>query len=106
MLTDDPAIWAAPRLEKMPEAESGPEDSFESRLAAFTASYGLSEQETRVMEMLAQNRSPEEIAAFLTVKTSTVRTYITRLRQKTGTHSRAALMARYAAHDPAADSIQ
>ncbi len=72
------------------------------RLAAFAATHGLSEQETLVMEMLAQGRSSEEIAGALAVKTSTVRTYVVRLMRKTGTDSRAALMARYAAHDPAA----
>lgn len=72
------------------------------RLAAFAATHGLSEQETLVMEMLAQGRSSEEIAGALAVKTSTVRTYVVRLMRKTGTDSRAALMARYAAHHPAA----
>ncbi|MDR1241764.1 MAG: helix-turn-helix transcriptional regulator [Deltaproteobacteria bacterium] len=84
---------------------AGDEDALHpDRLAAFAAAYGLSEQETLVMKMLAQRRSSEEIATILNVKAVTVRTYISRLMHKTGAGSRAALMARYAVHSPAVDS--
>ncbi|MDR2893605.1 MAG: LuxR family transcriptional regulator [Deltaproteobacteria bacterium] len=87
----------------MPDTE--PHDasmSEEARLAAFAISYGLSEQETKVMEMLAQRNSSKEIAMHLNVEEVTVRTYIARMMKKTDTHKRAELMARYAAQNSAA----
>ncbi|MDR2893070.1 MAG: helix-turn-helix transcriptional regulator [Deltaproteobacteria bacterium] len=120
LLTKKPELWALPRTENMTgtatEPASGPTTHpsgpaqeiaaihpalHASHLAAFAAAYGLSEQEIRVMDMLAQNRSTNDIATALAVKTSTVRTYIVRLMDKTGSGNRAALMARYAAYSAA-----
>jgi DNA-binding CsgD family transcriptional regulator len=75
--------------------------SEEARLAAFAISYGLSEQEAKVMEMLAQRNSSKEIATFLNVEEVTVRTYIARMMKKTDTRKRVELMARYAAQNSA-----
>jgi DNA-binding CsgD family transcriptional regulator len=70
-------------------------------LDAFAASYGLSMQEMTVMGMLAQQHSTEAIAKSLGVTENTVRTYVRRLRQKTGTDNRTALVALFASEVPA-----
>ena len=59
-----------------------------SGLAAFVREHGLSEQEERVMVMLAQGRSTGEIAAGMGCKSPTIRTYVHRLFKKTGAASR------------------
>lgn len=100
LLAREPELWAVPPAgfqEKMPEPKTEPELSHEARLADFAATYGLSERETLVMDMLTQGRSSEEIAAALAVTANTVRTYVRRLMHKTGTDNRAELLARYSA---------
>jgi DNA-binding CsgD family transcriptional regulator len=89
----------------MPDA--GARDSAEPEaLDAFAVSYGLSKQEMTVMGMLAQQHSTEAIAKTLGVTDNTVHTYVRRLRQKTGTHNRAALMAFFSSKVPASLEIE
>jgi len=79
-----------------------------ARLAAFAASYGLSKQEMQVMEMLAENRSTEDIAKALGVADSSVRTYVRRMLRKTGTNDRAQLKALFFVEftlDPAKSAV-
>ena len=75
-------------------------------MAVFARDYGLSEQEEKVMAMLAQGLSTDEIAGGMGCKNATIRTYVHRLFKKTGTSSRrellAALAARAAGEDGAA----
>lgn len=62
-------------------------------MAAFAREYGLSEQEERVMAMLASGRSTDEIAVGMGCKNATIRTYVHRLFKKTGAASRRELVA-------------
>ena len=62
-------------------------------MAVFAREYGLSEQEERVMVMLAEGRSTDEIAGGMGCKNATIRTYVHRLCKKTGTSGRRELMA-------------
>ena len=71
------------------------------RLVAFATTHGLSKRETSAMEMLAQGRSTEDIARAMNVAENTVRTYVKRMLQKTGTPNRDALMELFAAQTPA-----
>ena len=61
-------------------------------LAAFGKTYRLSRQEKVVMEMLAQRRSTEDIAKVMNVAEKTVRTYVSRILQKTKAPNRAAII--------------
>ena len=88
-LADEAALRMA--TAKMPVTHEPP-----SRLDAFAANYGLSKQEMQVMEMLAGQHSTKAIAKTLGVSDSTVHTYVYRLRQKTGTTDRDALLAFFA----------
>ena len=86
----------------MPTPERGvPTGAAPARLAAFGKTHGLSAKEMRVMETLEQGRSSEEIAKALDVTESTVRTYVSRMLQKTDAPNRAALMALYENTKPA-----
>ena len=67
-------------------------------MGAFAREYGLSEQEERVMILLAQGRSTDEIAGGMGCKNATIRTYVHRLFKKTGTSSRRELVAALTAH--------
>ena len=62
-------------------------------MGAFAREYGLSEQEERVMAMLVQGQSTDEIAGGMGCKNATVRTYVHRLCKKTGTAGRRELVA-------------
>jgi DNA-binding CsgD family transcriptional regulator len=90
------ALSGLPPAEDATDAAPAP-----ARLAAFAVTYSLSRQEMRVMEMLSQGRSTEDIATAMNVQESTVNTYVKRILQKTRTPNRAALMAHFAAHNPA-----
>ena len=63
-----------------------------SPTAAFAHEHGLSEQEERVMALLAEGRSTDAIAESMGCKTATIRTYVHRLFKKTGTASRRELV--------------
>ena len=103
----DPSLFPLPEatLPAQPEPgkEAMPAPADPARLVAFATAYDLSERESLVMEMLAQHRSTDAIAEVLAVKESTVRTYVSRLMQKTGTNNRAVLLALFAAQKPAPD---
>ena len=72
-------------------------DSADGAMAAFAREYRLSEREERVMAMLAEGRSTDEIAGGMGCRRSTIRTYVHRLFKKTGTSSRRELVAVLAA---------
>lgn len=63
-----------------------------SHTAAFAHEHGLSEQEERVMALLAEGRSTDAIAESMGCKNATIRTYVHRLFKKTGTASRRELV--------------
>ena len=54
--------------------------------------FGLSASETRVAERLMMGDSPEQAAAFLNVKTATVRWHLVSMYRKTGTNRQAELV--------------
>ena len=54
--------------------------------------FGLSASETRVAERLMMGDSPEQAAAFLNVKTTTVRWHLVSMYRKTGTNRQAELV--------------
>ena len=90
------------RDEDMPMPEPGLRITpVSDRLAAFGKTYGLSGQENMVMELLAQRRSTEDIAKAMNVAEKTVRTYVSRMLQKTKVPNRAALITLFTAHSPA-----
>ena len=91
-----------PEAEEAPRPEPGaPLAPDAARLAVFGFTYGLSRQETLVMEMLAQQRPTQDIATAMNVSEKTVRTYISRMLQKTKAPNRVALVALFAAPSPA-----
>jgi DNA-binding NarL/FixJ family response regulator len=65
-------------------------------LTAFAATYGLSRQETLVLEMLVERRTTEDIAQAINVHQSTIKTYVSRMLQKAKVPNRNALIALYA----------
>ena len=56
--------------------------------------FGFSEAEAKVARLLVFGKSPKEIAADLKVAMPTVRTHLSRLYEKTGTHRQNHLIAR------------
>jgi DNA-binding CsgD family transcriptional regulator len=70
-------------------------------LADFSKTYGLSEREIRVLAMLGQRRTTEDIAKAMNVAEGTVRKYVSRILQKTEAPNRAVLMALFAGPAPA-----
>jgi DNA-binding CsgD family transcriptional regulator len=102
LLIRKPKLWALPqeKVASMPEAGL-PMEVDPGRLAAFAKNYGLSRQEFSVMAMLVEGRSTDDIAKVMNVAESTVRKYVSRMLQKTAVPNRVALMALFAAQNPA-----
>lgn len=61
---------------------------------SMTGRFGFSPTETKVAQLLLNGKSPKEIAANLQVAMPTVRTHLSRLYEKTGTHRQNQLIAR------------
>jgi DNA-binding CsgD family transcriptional regulator len=62
--------------------------SSEARRVSLGAGSGLTERQHEVLELLAEGRSTEEIAAALALSPTTVRNYIARILATLGVHTR------------------
>lgn len=75
-------------------------------LEMLATSYGLTLAERRVLAALVREATPREIAAAHAVALSTVRTQISSIRSKLGTHSIDGLLLRAAEVPPVAGALR
>jgi DNA-binding CsgD family transcriptional regulator/PAS domain-containing protein len=61
---------------------------------AMLGRFGLSAAQTRVAQLLLAGKSPKEMAAELKVSVATIRTHLSHMYEKTGTHRQSQLIAR------------
>ena len=78
---------AAPSCSTPPE-----EESFADRCATIGTSFGLSEREIEVFEMLARGRNVNFIQEHFVISRNTVKTHVKRIYKKLGVHSQQELI--------------
>lgn len=65
-----------------------PDDACELQAEALAKQFGLTSRETQVARLLCQNRSVSYICASMGLATSTVKTHVRHVYEKTGVHSK------------------
>ncbi|WP_027187574.1 helix-turn-helix domain-containing protein [Desulfovibrio cuneatus] len=76
-------------VQNTPQHENTPSSqALASRIAAFAAQHSLPPREIRILELLCQDASSQEITQTLGIKESTVRPYISRMLKKCGAVNR------------------
>lgn len=84
-------------MPKRPAKESTPSDEFPMNARTWRTvakSLELSPQQTRIVELILQGKQDKQIAAELSLSVSTVRTYLTRIFDRTQTSDRLILVLR------------